>query len=75
MEIKKPFPIRSESRSKYVAWILFAIVFSAYGVSQLMHGNEFVGLAMWIGGVAMAVRETALRMKAKKWAREHGVNS
>ena len=72
MNFKKDFPVRSQSRAKFVGWILFALAFATVGANQLMHGNEFVGVFMFFVGVGMAMRETSLRMKAKKWARENG---
>ncbi len=72
MNFKKDFPVRSQSRAKYVGWILFALAFATLGANQLMHGNEFAGVVMFFGGVGMAMRETSLRMKAKKWFKVHG---
>lgn len=72
MNFNKDFPVRSQSRAKYVGWILFALVFTTIGAHNLMNANELVGLVMLAGGAGMAMRETSLRMKAKKWFKVHG---
>jgi mannose/fructose/N-acetylgalactosamine-specific phosphotransferase system component IID len=64
----KNFPKRSESRAKYVFWIMFATVFACIG-AVLMMGGSLVGVIMFFGGIGMGMRETALRMRYNKWAK------
>ena len=74
MNINKDFPVRSQSRAQYAFWITVAVVAVTWGMLQFIRpgGNPFLGLIAILGFTGMAMRETSLRMKAKKWFKVHG---
>lgn len=64
--MKSNYPSRSKSLAKYLGCLLLAVIIATVALINLKEGSDPLWLGFFVGGVAMAMRETALRMRYKK---------
>jgi len=62
--MSKQLPKRAGSRAQYVFWMIVAVTFACMGAVLTMAANP-LGLALFFGGIGMAMRESGLRQKWK----------
>lgn len=62
--MSRQLPKRAGSRAQYVFWMIVAVTFAFMGAVLSMSANP-LGLALFFGGIGMAMRESGLRRKWK----------